>query len=836
MKKNLLVFFILLLATAQSWAQLSVSGIVTNDEDGSPLPGVSVLVKGTSTGTVTDVDGRYKLNVSADAILVFSFVGFQTQEVTVGSQSVIDIVMSPDIQQLGEVVVVGYGTSIRQDLTGNIASVEGDQIQGLPITSVEQGIQGRSPGVLITSQNGKLGQGINLRVRGASSISASNEPLYVIDGIPVTTEDQSANGAATNPLADLNFNDIESIQILKDAAAAAIYGSRGANGVVLITTKSGKSGKTKFTANLQYGFSKPTRKRDFINADQYVELYMESALNNDKALGAFTDIDITNYNPNQIENHADYPGSWVEFMIDYMDYMDGDYVGNASLADVVRNNVDWQEEAFQDAPFMGFDLSGSGGTDKTKYFFSGSYSDQDGILIGNSFQRVSTRLNLDHKINDKLTIGLNYNFSRTVNDRVSNDNFFSTPLQLVAQSPITPVRNANGLLDNNLNPGAIYYPATVELENASYVTTVHRNWFNTNLEWNIVKDLSFRAEYGFDLLTQDEQQHSNSKTQSSDVGGSAFSRWVQIFNYTTKAYFNWNPSIGDTHIFDLTAGTEYQESTRDQAFVQGNGFPVDQLKTVASAAEIVDGNSTLNEFSFLSYFARLNYKLLNKYLVGLSVRVDGSSRFGENHKYGTFPAASVGWLISEEGFLKDNPTFSFLKLRASYGKTGNAAIPNYQAFGTYNAASYNQNSALVPDQIPNPDLTWETTGQFDVGLDFGLFNDALSGGVDYYDKRTTDLLLNVPVPATSGFANQFQNVGELKNSGVEVALNYTLRSGDLVWETSLNWATNKNEVLKLAPDQELIDNGVNVVKIGEAIGAFYLQEFAGANPDNGDAL
>lgn len=842
MRKTLRITMILVLSVFAVVAQSqTISGRVTAAEDGSGLPGVNVLVKGTSSGTVTDVDGNYRVSASAQDILVFSFIGYQSQEVAVGNQSTINVSLVLDVTELSEVVVVGYGTTIKQDLTGNIANVSGEEIELQPITTVEQAIQGRTAGVLITSQNGKLGQGMDIRVRGASSISASNQPLYVIDGVPVTTASQSRSVAATNPMADINFNDIESIEILKDASAAAIYGSRGANGVVLITTKKGKAGKTKFDVNLQYGSSEPTGRREWINADEYVQLYTEAAFNNDQAGGSFADLTVDDVNPggyNTIENHPDYPGSWTEFMVDFMDGMDADYIGDASFNSINPARTDWQEEAFQKANLLTFDISASGGNDKTRYFLSGSYSDQTGILLGNAFERLAGRLNLDHDINDKVTIGLNYNVARTMNDRVSNDNFFSTPLQLVAQSPLTPVQNADGFIDNALNPGAIYYPATVENANADFITTVYRNLFNTYLNWDIVDNLSFRAEYGFDLLTQDEQRIQNSKTLSGrSVGGYGSSRWVQVFNYTTKGYLTWTPDLGEQHNLDVVAGMEFQESTRKQTNVEGQGFPVDQLRTVASAAEIVAGSSTLNEFAFVGYFLRANYKFNNKYLLGITTRIDGSSRFGKNNRYGTFPSVTAGWIISEEGFLSGSNTLSFLKLRASYGLTGNAAIPNYSTFGTFTSASYNNNSALVPEQIANPDLTWETTAQLNVGLDFGLFDDKLSGGIDWYQKKTTDLLLSVPIPGTTGFRTQFQNIGEMENKGIELILNYTLNAGDFRWETGINLARNQNTVTKLAEGQEEIQaGGLNVVRVGQPIGAFWGIEYAGVDPANGDAL
>ncbi|MGK7392035.1 MAG: SusC/RagA family TonB-linked outer membrane protein [Candidatus Cyclobacteriaceae bacterium M2_1C_046] len=843
MKKYLLMFMFSAFSLFALAQEQAVSGTVT-DVGGEPLPGVNVLIEGTTIGTVTDFDGNYKVNVpGGNSVLVFSYIGYETVKETVGSRSVINVQLNENAEQLAEVVVVGYGTQIKQDLTGNVASVSGDAIENVPVPSFEQAIQGRAAGVYIQSQNGKVGQGINIRIRGASSVTAGNEPLYVVDGIPVTSNSQSGNSAATNPMADINFNDVESIEILKDASASAIYGSRASNGVVLITTKSGKKGKTKINFSTQHGISNPTRKRDFINGAQYVELFQEAAWNNDVRRGAFADVVDPNNPANipaGIESHPDYTYSWLEYMHGTFDYLSG----HRDWREEVANNpnwegTNWEDQAFQDASFSTYDLSASGGDDKTSFYASGSYTDQDGILIGNSFQRVAGRLNLNHKLSDKFNFKLNVGITKSTNNRVADDNQFATPLQLVAQSPLTPVRDLEGnLYDDALNAAMFYYPATVEVENSNFTTTVFRNLVNGSLIYDVTDNLKINAEYGFDLLTQLENRYQNSRTQGGrGVGGYGSSRWVRVFNNTSRVFANWNKTL-DVHNIDLTGGIEYQKSTRDMTDVEGQGFPVDQLKTVYSASEITYGTGTLNEFSFLSYFARANYKFSNRYLLTVSGRMDGSSRFGENSRYGFFPAASVGWIVSEEGFFANSSTVSFLKFRASYGLTGNAEIGNYAHYGLFGASPYNNLPGLMPTQIANPDLEWEKTAQFDAGFDFGLFNDRISGEVDYYVKNTTDLLLNVPVPGTSGFQTQLQNIGALQNRGIEVVINYDLISNNkFKWSTSANFAINENKITRLNEGQEIIfGNNLNVVKVGEQIGAFYGAEFAGADPANGDAI
>ncbi|MDW7692622.1 TonB-dependent receptor [Flammeovirgaceae bacterium SG7u.111] len=826
--------FIMLFTCYNAMAQKVVSGTI-KDPVGSPLPGVNIIEKGTSNGTISDVDGKFSLSVpEKGSTLIFKYIGFQTQEVEIGSQTTLDIVLQENFTELTEVVVVGYGDQIKKNLTGKVESVSGKSLEDVPVATFEQALQGRAAGVQITSQTGKVGGGINIRIRGTSSISASNEPLYVIDGIPVTTNSQSLTSSQTNPLADINFNDIESIEVLKDASAAAIYGSRGSNGVVLITTKQGSAGKTQMNFNAQYGISKPTNKRDFLNASQYVELNREAAYNNDLADGI-----------DPINNPDEYEDSWLEYMEGNMDFLSGHLDWREELAnDPNWAGTNWQDQAFQDASFQNYDLSAQGGNGKTNFFASGSYSDQDGILIGNSFQRVSGRLNLTHDISEKVDLGLNVGISRSENKRVTDDNEFSTPIQLVAQSPLTPVRDLEGnLYDDALNPAMFYYPATMELENASFNTTVFRNLANINVSYEITKGLKITGEYGFDLLTQFEKRYRNSMTQtgrSEDVNGYGQDRWTRIFNNTSRAYLSYNKVLKDIHSLEVIAGTEFQKSTRDVTYAAGQNYPLDELKTLSSAAEVVDWAGTLNEFSFLSYFGRLNYNFKEKYLLSISGRVDASSRFGANKRYGFFPAASAGWIISEEEFLSSE-VLSFLKVRASYGVTGNAGIGNYEQYGTFTSAIYDGSSALIPSRIENPDLEWEKTAQADIGIDFGLWNDRLNGEIDYYQKSTTDLLLDVPVPGTSGFRTQTQNIGELENKGIEAVINYKLiTTGKFSWNTSVNFARNTNKVTKLNEGTDMIgplsSRYLNTIKVGEAIGVHYGVEFAGANPSNGDAI
>ncbi len=834
MKKNLLfvVAWLVLLIPGYSQEKI-ITGRVTSSEDGSAAPGVSVVVKGTTIGTATDSEGKYSLSAPQNSsTLVFSFIGFKTTEVEIANRTVVDLPLDPEITQLSEVVVVGYGTQLKQDLTGNIAKISGDAIQNTPITTFEQALQGRAAGVLITSQNGKLGQGMNIRIRGSSSISASNEPLYVIDGMIITTDNFSSNDASTNPLADINSNDIQSIEILKDASAAALYGSRGANGVVLITTKRGKAGKTNFTANFQYGSSKPTNHREFLNSAQYVELMRESALNNDFA----NDLDPENV-------PADYDGSDLEFMEDFMDYLQGDTDWRN-----LETSTDWEKQAYQKASLSSFDFTANGGNEKTVFALGIGYTNQDGILIGNAFKRYSGRINIDHTASEKLSFGLNVMISNTINNRLSADNAFSTPLQLTAQSPITPVRNKQGFLYSNTDymdgigySAMSYYPATMELENSTFVVNGFRNIVGGNATYKISKNLKVIGEYGLDVLTQNDDRYQNEFTDTGvGIGGYGQSRWTKAFNHTGRGMLAFDKVINQ-HSISATIGGEYQEKKIDITDAQAQGFPLRQLAKLTAASEPVSTASSFREENFVSVFGRANYKFKDRYLFGFSARLDGSSKFGPNNKYGVFPAASAGWIMSQEPFLSSSKTISFLKFRASYGITGNAGIPNYSYLAQYSGIAYNGGSGLGPSQTPNPDLKWERTAQVDIGFDFGLFADRITGEVDYYEKQTSDLLLDAPILATSGFTTQFRNVGELENKGVELVLNYqVVKTSELSISIGGNIAANQNKITKLYEGVERIgptgSRFLNALKVGEPIGVFYGVEYAGANPANGDAL
>lgn len=819
MKKNLLTILLLFSCMSFVFGQNRlITGKVTDQKDGSPLPGVSVTVKEVAgIGTQTDINGSYSLSVPAAAkILVFKFIGYTPAEVAI-TKLVVNAGLAVDARQLTEVVVVGYGTQSRRSLTGSISKIKGADIENIPVPSLESAIQGRTPGVYIQAQNGKLGQGIQVRIRGASSVSAGNQPLYVVDGLPITVDNFSSNGASTNPLVDLNQNDIESIDILKDASAAAIYGSRASNGVVLVTTKKGKAGDTKVTYNQYYGFSKPTNDREFLNSQQYVTLL--------RAAGA-----AGGYSTTSVEARLKRYAAGSD---DYKTY---------------KVNTDWQKQVTQHAPVQNYNLVLSGGTEKTKFYISGTYNNQKGFLIGNAINQYSLRTNISNQATKWLEVGANLSVSRTKNYRLDNDNAFSTPEQVVALSPITPIIDPRtGLTSGALDPATglpnasfpIYYNPLLNAQNSYFNTVDYRNLGNVYAQIKLLPSLSFRSEVGVDILNSNEDSYSGSLTarNSGTPNGTGLSSYVTATNFNTNNFLQFIKDIGKSNI-NAVGGMTFQRQQNDLNSLSGNQFPSDAYKKLTSSADITNGISTLSAYSLLSYFARANYKYDDKYLLSLSGRVDGSSRFGANHRYGFFPAGSVGWIVSEEGFMKKQQLVSELKLRASYGITGNSEIGNFPSRGLFTEFGYAGVAGARPTQLPNPDLKWETTAQSDIGLDIGFFNGRLSGQFDVYLKKTKDLLLNVQVPATSGFTTITQNLGKLQNKGFEMQIDSKNIVGkELTWSTSFNFSVNRNKITDLK-GQVITGSGdaVNRAVEGQPLGIFYTVEFAGADPANGDAL
>lgn len=824
MRKSLLLIFCAWLFAASGYAQTTATSGKVVDEKGVPVSGASVIEKGTKNGTNTANDGTFSLKVKTGATLVVTGLGFEPKQIAAKAGNLM-IELTPDVKALNEVVVTGFGGNlIKKDVTGNIARVKGKDFEFQPSASVDASLQGRAAGVFVNSQSGKLGQSVTVRVRGNSSISASSQPLYVLDGVPITTTDQSSYGGDMNPLTDLNPNDIESVEVLKDASAGAIYGSRAANGVILITTKRGRAGKTNVTLNLQSGSSEATKRLPMLNSEQYAELILEGAKYRDDLDGTpITD-----------------PNSWTAYVKN--DVMD--YYSYGLWSKDPKKTYDWQDAVFQKAPYRQADLQVRGGTDKTKFFASFQHLDQTGTIIGNNLMRSTGRMNLDQKANDWLDIGISMSLSRTFNRRLPDDNAFSNPLQAVALNPMTPFIDPNTGLDAGAPPGDVniplYYNPVLTVKYARFTQDVYRTFGNTYLKAKLLPGLTFQTEFGLDYLSQNEEGYFQSQTvrnQTRAVRGVGSNYGTFVTNYNTNSYFNYAKVIGK-HNIAATLGMQYQQSQAKYNFTEGTDFPSNSYQKIASAATKSGGSTSQTDFRFLSYFLRGNYTFNDNYILAVSGRIDQSSRFGKNSRSGFFPSVSAGWILSNEKFLQGFKPLSFLKLRASYGVVGNAEIGNFPQLGLFSGdAGYAGAAGQRPSQLRNDNLKWETTNQFDVGIDFGFLNNRITGEIDYYQKKTNGLLLNVNIPSTTGFTSQVRNVGKLENSGFEFVLNTQNLVGDLKWTTNLNMAINKGKVTDI--QGQIIEGGVssmNRVQEGYNVGVFYTVEYAGVNPANGDAL
>lgn len=810
------------------WAQTKlVTGRITDEKDGSPIAGATVAIKNSNVATTTDANGTFSIRAADNAILVISYIGYAGAEVPVSRAA--SIRLAPGANSLSEVVVVGYGQTVKKELTSSVTKVKGSEVANTPVPNFNQALQGRAAGVFVESNNGKVGEGVKVRIRGQGSINASNAPLYVVDGIPINTGSLSGNA-----LADLNFNDVESFDVLKDAAATAIYGSRAANGVVLITTKKGRSGAPKFTVGLQYGNNKPTHKRGFLNAAEYIELLREAAVNTAK------------YHYNRAGNWRGYASEQAAIN-DMTTWIEGRFTRYSGYSDwrKLETNTNWEDLAFQDANVGAVDVSASGGNDRTRYYVSGSYNSQDGILFGNNFDRISGRINLDQQLSNKFKIGLNLSLARTNAKRVAEDNEFYTPMQIVALAPITPVRDLSGALYST--PTTTYYNPLIETEYSDYRSYTYRNIGAAFGQYDFSKNLFLRTEFGIDLSNQNDEEFYGSRSiLGNATSGFGRSTWLRNTRYTTNTYANFKKSLNDLHSIDATLGFAFEKGSSRTTFTQGEQFPSDNLRSLDNAGKITDGGSSLTENAIESYFARVNYAFKSKYLLGVSGRYDGSSVFGVNKRYGFFPSVSAGWVISEENFLRNNATLSFLKVRASYGQLGNSlGFGSYAAQPAFVAGRYSGVSVLVPGRLGNSNLTWETSNQFDAGVELGFLRNRLTAEVDVYDKRSAKgnrgFIFNLPVPFTSGYGSYITNLGEIQNSGIELSINSTnIASRDFRWTSSFNIAYNKNKVLRIDGDQDTLsfNDGryMNALIVGQPIGVHYGQKYAGVDPQNGDAL
>ncbi len=782
-----LITCMMFLCTSFSYSQ--IKGKVT-DTSGDALIGVSVAIKGTTKGTQTDVSGNYSIDAANNAILVFSFVGYETKEAVVSGQKEINISLGLDDKLLSEIVVVGYGSQLKKSVTGAVQTIGAKEFKDIPVSQIGQKLQGQLAGVQINQTTGKPGQGMNIRIRGQLSVSAGSDPLYVVDGFPITGN-----------IGSLNPDEIEDISILKDASSTSLYGSRAANGVVLITTKRGKAG-TNVSFSTFTGIQEvPVKGRiEMLNAEEFAQFKKEYYEDAKQPV------------PVEFQNPAQYRD---------------------------KNN-DWYDALLRKAPLQSYNLSVTNNTEKSKTAIVVGIFDQQGVVLNNEYKRYSLRMNSEYKISDKVKMGFNvapqYIYDNT--PRTDGDRGTGILFNALHTWPVMPIRDEKGDLTlfnrfpastGNIFAYANWVRAAEELVNETTTTNLLSNAY---MEYEPIKGLKLKSTFNVEML-RSKFFFFNPSTATSAINTPVPTTAVSIReNVENLSWLNENlatytKSIND-HSFEVLAGFSNQRFTQESTRIQADTYADDRLPTVQGAININRGgtNTGVQEWSLTSVLSRLTYNYKGKYLFTAAVRTDGSSRFGENNRWGTFPSFSAGWVLSDESFIKDIDKISFAKLRASYGIIGNNNIGNYTSYAlvnnTVNAVFGNTVSpGAVVSTLSNSNLGWETTRQFDLGLDLGLYNDRITFIYDYYTKRTTNLLYSVQIAQEAGFTNFNDNIGEIKFWGHEFAINTRNTTGKFKWSTNANISFNRNKVVALADGIDRVYGTFHITQVGKPFGQFY---------------
>jgi len=789
--------------------QRTITGTVVDAYENTGIPGVSVIEKGTRNGTITDGEGNYSIRVAPGAArLVFSFVGMKSVEKEIGSQGTVDVIMEEDVIGLEEVVAIGYGTIKKSDLTGSVGSVRVEEIRKNPVTSLDQSLQGRVAGVQVVQVSAQPGGSTLFRVRGNNSIYAGNQPLYVIDGMQINASENMTflSAPSINALSSLNPNDIESIEILKDASATSIYGAKGANGVVLITTKRGSSGSDRVSFESYVGMQQITRRIEVMNATQYAILFDEAGQNaaNDRG---------QNYTP--------------------------EFPNPESLGE----GTDWQDEIYREAVTQNYQLSASGGNDRTRYAITGNYFRQEGVIIGSDFNRYSFRVNLDHTISDRLKVGTSVSLNRTHANVIGTSTqagFFPGVVNTsLTMSPVLPIRDSTGqyTLRDPYADAWLDNPVAVTRD-VKAIDNMFKFIGHAFASYTIVRGLDLKVSVGLDQLFNTQDYYNPSYTYSGSFNaGQARFLFTGNTSFLNENILNYSGNFNGVHQLDALAGFTYQRMD-SRTFVEVvTGFPSDRLGYygIAEAENMPTIMTGFADGALISYLGRVNYSYDSKYLVTLSHRVDGSSKFGPNNRFAHFPSMALAWRISSEPFLENLTWIYNMKLRASLGISGNDAIPNYLYIPTMNATTYYFNNATpatgyTQAVVGNDDLKWETTRQLDVGLDLAILKGRVSLVADYYNKLTYDMLYYAEVPYTSGFATAMINVGTMVNKGFEFTLNTVNVEGALSWNTDFSISFNRSRVVDLNNnDDTYISDDTYKLKIGywsiiaegEELGSFY---------------
>ncbi|MCE5179190.1 MAG: TonB-dependent receptor [Porphyromonadaceae bacterium] len=810
---SFLLFFLVCYSTILGQTPL-LRGRVT-DSQNIPLVGVNVVEKGTSNGTVTDMDGNYSLKVSDNATIVFSYIGFKNQEVKWDGKNALDIVMQEDSELLSEVVVVGYGVQKKSDLTGSIASVNRETIESVPVTNLVSALQGQVPGLLASNTSWNPGDGPEIFIRGKRSINASNDPLFVVDGTPMTSE---ING--------LNQYDIESVEVLKDASATAIYGSRGANGVVLITTKQGSEGKTTIDYNGYVGVQTIQNRVEMMNGGEYAEFTREAYRNSTRANKYLSD------KPDMEQDKLLPMFKQDPYVLESV-LMGYDNNGNYN-PDNVRWH-DWFSDISQNALITNHSLSIRGGNQKTNFLTSVSYNFTDGIIKDKNYKRYTIRLNLNHSINDFIKVGIQSQYANFVKQRGSE---MEEDSYLYRITPLGRFVNEDGSLPFLIGADAQMYNPMLNLQPGAIDRPLKTNQYLGNFyaEFKLPIDgLRFRSNLGLDFRSVQDYQYFAKETTNRQNGTSYASNGTSQKNmYTWENYFTYDKDLSDKHHINLTLLQSIQQDENEMSSSAVEKLPTNSLKYYDLGAGLLINNvsSGYTKWNLASFMGRVNYNLLDKYLFTISARYDGSSRLAEGHKWVLFPSAAFAWRASEEQFIKEVGWINNLKIRFGYGKTGNSAIDPYQTKGTIARNYYvfgngaTEVIGYTPSEMMNNNLTWETTDQWNMGLDFGFFGNRINGSIDYYLQNTYDLLLERQLPVVSGFTSIMSNIGKTRNNGIEVFLNVkNIDNRNFTWRTDWTFSYNKQKIVELYDGK--IDDVGNRWFIGYPIDVYYDYEKIG---------
>lgn len=826
--------------TGVAWSQgVTVKGVVTSEEDGLPIVGASVLVKGTTQGTITDVDGNFMISgVKADSkTLIVSFVGMKSKEVAI-KKGELKIVMKSDAEVLDEVMVVAYGTVKKSAFTGSATVVDQDKIKS-PAVSFDKSLAGQVSGVQVMSNSGQPGSGTSFRIRGSGSLKASNEPLYVIDGVATTSTEYSSiaeeNESSSNILSSINPNDIESITVLKDAAAAALYGSRAANGVVVITTKSGKEGKARVNFNAQFSWSKLGKAYDMMSsADMYKMIYqgyrakgetMEEA--NASAQGALT------HNPYNVENPLDENGNVVD--------------GAKLVVD-----TDWQKEVFRTAPSQDYNMNVSGKNDKTNYFFSIGYTKQGGITPASDFKRYSAKANINTKVNRWFNAGLNVTFSHSIQNTTVESSAGASPLYNALSFPnAVPVyivdNEGNPVLDENgnkqynfTNPvSRDFNPLAIPLMDVNR-SKFYRLLASGYAEITFFNGLSFKTVFSPDYVSTDEHRYWNKEHGNGPTYNGRLDKYHHVdLMYTSTNTFNYTNVFKDVHSLNVMAGMEYWQSTYETLYAGGRGLLGDMQELAGASGSFSPSSDTTKE-TLISYFGRAEYAYKDKYNFSASLRADGSSIFGADTKWGTFWSLGASWRINQEDFLKDIEWIDNLKLRLSYGTSGNkSGLARYASLGLWTTSAdylYGSNIGVGHEQLVNALLGWEKQGMFNVGVDFSFWN-RFYGSVDFFNKTSDGLLYDVPLALQNGLSSITMNAAKTSNTGFEIVLGANILRGPLVWNMDLNASFIKDKIKDLNGENDVrMTDYQKIWSVGGSQYEFYMPTWAGVDPDNGNPL